>query len=121
MIVDDEQMILDLAREILRRFGYSVLTASDGEEAVRLYRDQSREIALVVLDMVMPGLDGRAVFRRLLEINPAVKVIILSGYSHDRDAADLVQQGASGFVQKPYRVAELVKVVGEVVQGKNDA
>jgi signal transduction histidine kinase/CheY-like chemotaxis protein len=117
LVVDDDPMITDLAREILRRHGYAVLTASGGDEAIGLYQQRSKDIAAVVLDMVMPGMDGRAVFRRLREINPSVKVIASSGYSHDRDADDLLQQGAEGFVQKPYRVAELVKAVGDVIEG----
>lgn len=117
MVVDDDPMIIDLAREILRRHGYAVLTASGGDEAIGLYEQRSKDIAAVVLDMVMPGMDGRTVFRRLREINPAVKVIASSGYSHERDADDLLKQGAEGFVQKPYRVAELVKAVGDVIEG----
>jgi DNA-binding NarL/FixJ family response regulator len=62
-------------------------------------------------------MDGRAVFRRLREIDPAVKVIASSGYSHERDADELLKQGSAGFVQKPYRIAELVRVVGNVVEG----
>jgi len=117
LVVDDEPLITDLAREILRRYGYNVLTAGGGEEAIDLYRQRSGEIAAVILDMVMPGMDGREVFTHLREINPAAKIIASSGYSHDRDADDLIVQGATGFVQKPYRIAELVKVVGEVMEG----
>ncbi len=118
LVVDDEVMITDLAREILRRYGYNVLTAAGGDEAVGLYKQRSTEIAAVVLDMVMPGMDGREVFKRLREINPGVKVIVSSGYSHDRDADDLLKQGAAGFVQKPYRIQELVKVVGKVIENR---
>ncbi|HEX9021977.1 MAG TPA: response regulator, partial [Nitrospirota bacterium] len=70
-------------------------------------------------DMVMPGMDGRDVFARLRAINPHVKVIASSGYGQDRDADDLLKQGAAGFVQKPYRIAELVKVVGDVMENKS--
>jgi DNA-binding NarL/FixJ family response regulator len=83
-----------------------------------LYRDRYDEIAAVLLDMVMPRMDGREVFRRVREINPRAKVIVSSGYSHDRDADDLLKQGAAGFVQKPYRMADLVKTVGEVLERK---
>jgi len=117
LVVDDEPSITDLAREILRRYGYHVLTAASGDEAVSMYESRAQEIAVVILDMVMPGMDGRAVFRRLREIDPAVKVIASSGYSHERDADELLKQGSAGFVQKPYRIAELVRVVGNVVEG----
>jgi PAS domain S-box-containing protein len=118
LVVDDEQLIAELVKDILRRFGYTVLVARGGEEAVELYRQGSGEIAAVILDMVMPSMDGREVFRRLRSINPGAKVIVSSGYSHDRDADDLIQQGAVGFVQKPYRIADLLRVVGEAVTKK---
>lgn len=118
LVVDDEPTVKELAGDILRRYGYTVLAAGGGEEAVALYRDRHDEIAAVLLDMVMPRMDGREVFRRVREINPRVKVIVSSGYSHDRDADDLLKQGAAGFVQKPYRMADLVKTVGEVLERK---
>jgi two-component system cell cycle sensor histidine kinase/response regulator CckA len=115
LVVDDEPHVTELAGDILRRFGYEVLRAGTGEEAVNLYQQKSQEIVAVVLDIVMPGMDGREVFKRLRTINPGAKVIVSSGYSHDRDADDLLEQGAAGFVQKPYRIAELVRVVNETV------
>jgi len=121
LVVDDEPLVTQLARDILKRFGYSVLTAGCGEEAVALYRKQSGEIKAVVLDIVMPGMDGREVFRQLRSVNPDVTVIISSGYSHDRDTDDLLMQGAAGFVQKPYRIADLLHVVKDAVEGKDRA
>jgi nitrogen-specific signal transduction histidine kinase/ActR/RegA family two-component response regulator len=117
LVVDDEPMITDLARDILRRYGYTVLAANSGQEAVDLYQQQRGDIAAVVLDIVMPGMDGREVFTRLRAEDPFVKVIASSGYNHDRDADDLLSRGAWGFVQKPYRIAELVKMVGDVLEG----
>jgi two-component system cell cycle sensor histidine kinase/response regulator CckA len=115
LVVDDEPMIKTLARDILQRYGYTVLTADGGEEAIVLYSRQWRDISVVLLDMVMPKIDGREVFRRIREINPGAKVIVSSGYSHDRDADDLLEQGAAGFVQKPYRMIDLVKTIEKVV------
>ncbi len=115
LIVDDEPLVAELAGDILRRFGYGVLTAGAGEEAVNLYQQKSREIVAVVLDIVMPGMDGKEVFQRLRTINPEVKVVVSSGYSHDRDADRLLEQGAAAFVQKPYRIADLIRVVNETV------
>lgn len=113
LVVDDEPMVKDLAREILARQGYSVLTASDGYEAVALYKEHAKESAVVLLDMVMPGMDGREVFRRIKAVDPGAKVIVSSGYSHDRDADYLLEHGAIGFVQKPYRMADLLRAVEE--------
>jgi PAS domain S-box-containing protein len=119
LVVDDEPMVKDLARDVLKRYGYTVLTAGGGEEAIETFQQRSGEIDAVILDMVMPTMEGREVFRRLQEIKPGVKVIVSSGYSHDRDADDLFEQGARSFVQKPFRIAELVRVVGEVMEGKS--
>jgi DNA-binding NtrC family response regulator len=116
LIVDDEEMIKDLARDILARYGYTVLTAGGGEEAVDVFRQHKKEIAVVVLDIVLPGVDGREVFRRIRELDPEAQVIIASGYNQERDANDLLREGAVRFVQKPYRIASLVGTVGEVIE-----
>jgi DNA-binding NtrC family response regulator len=121
LVVDDEEMLKDLARDILMRYGYTVLTAVSGGEAVELYRKNKKEIAAVVLDIVLPDVDGREAFRRIREIDPAAKVIISSGYNQERDATDLLKEGAVRFLQKPYRVASLVETVGEVIEkGKEE-
>ena len=75
----------------------------------------------MILDMVMPAIEGKEVFRRLQEMKPGVKVLVSSGYSHDQDAVDLLEQGARSFLQKPFRIAELVRVVGEVMEEKQEA
>jgi two-component system, cell cycle sensor histidine kinase and response regulator CckA len=116
LVVDDEEMIKDLARDILARYGYTVLTAGGGEEAMEIYRQHKQVIAVVVLDLVLPDVGGREVFRRIREIDPAAQVIISSGYNQERDATDLLKEGAVKFVQKPYRIASLVGAVGEVLE-----
>lgn len=80
LVVDDEEMIKDLARDILARYGYRVLSAAGGEEAVEVYRRHKKEIAVVVLGIVMPDVAGREVFRRIREIDPAARVITSSNY-----------------------------------------
>ncbi len=121
LVVDDEPLVTELAGDILQRFGYEVLRAGNGEEAVSLYQLKSQEVVAVVLDIVMPGMDGREVFQKLRTINPGAKVIVSSGYSHDRDADELLEQGAAGFVQKPYRIAELIRVVNQITGGSDKA
>ncbi|HXY55900.1 MAG TPA: PAS domain-containing protein [Nitrospirota bacterium] len=120
LVVDDEPMVRDLARDVLKRYGYTVLTAGGGEEAIERFRQRSDEIDAVILDMVMPAIEGREVFRRIQEMKPGVKVLVSSGYSHDRDAEELIEQGARRFLQKPFRIAELVRVVGEVMEEKQE-
>jgi len=120
LVVDDEEMIKDLARDILARYGYTVLTAGGGEEAVEIFRQHHKEIAVVVLDIMLPDVNGREVFRRIREIDPAAQVIVTSGYDQERDANDLLKEGAVRFVQKPYRLASLVGMVGEVIEKGKD-
>lgn len=118
LVIDDELFVADLTKDILARFGYNVLVALEGKKAVEIYRQRFAEVAAVVLDLVMPGMDGREIFHALRQINPEVKIIISSGYTRDGEADDLMAGGAAGFVQKPYRLTEFMKVVGEVVGKK---
>ena len=118
LVVDDEPLVSQLIADILNRFGYGVLTADCGADAVNLYQKQHQEIDAVVLDVVMPVMDGKETLRRLRAINPQVVVIISSGHSHDNDADDLLKQGAVAFVQKPYRIADLMQAVKDAVERK---
>jgi len=117
LVVEDEELVADLARDILQRFGYSVLVVNNGREAIDLYRQRSRDIAAVVLDMIMPEMDGGEVFQRLRAFNPQVKVIVSTGCERTPDIDEMLQQGATGFLQKPFRMAELAEAVGEAVEG----
>src|SRR5512142_1792469 len=117
LIVEDEQLVANLARDVLHRSGYKVLVVNGGSQAIDLYQQQFRDIVAVVLDMVMPEMDGKEVFQRLRAINPQVKVIVTTGYDRASDIDEMLKQGAVGFIQKPYRIAELVKAVGEAVEG----
>jgi two-component system, cell cycle sensor histidine kinase and response regulator CckA len=116
LVVDDEEMIRDLTRDILERYGYTVMTAAGGAEAVGIYRQRGSLIAVVVLDILMPGMGGREAFRRIREIDPAARIIVSSGHDQERDAIDLIREGAVAFVQKPYRITEFVRKVGEIME-----
>ncbi len=116
LVVDDEAMVKDLARDILKRHGYTVLTAGGGEEAVELYGKSNGSIAVVILDILMPGVDGPEAFRRIRAVDPAARIIVSSGYDQMHDADALLREGAVAFVQKPYRIAELVRAVGNALE-----
>jgi len=116
LLVDDERVILDVASRILKRLGYGVLLAREGQEALRVFAERRRDIALVILDMVMPRLNGREVFRRLKEIDPQVRVLLSSGYSAEGDAQAILSEGVIGFVQKPYLVNDLAQAVKRALQ-----
>jgi two-component system cell cycle sensor histidine kinase/response regulator CckA len=107
LLVDDERIILETAEALLRRLGYEVLTASGGEEAVRLYGERGDRIDVVILDMIMPGMSGGDTFDRLKGINPHIKTILASGYSLNGNAQDILDRGCDAFIQKPFKIEEL--------------
>jgi len=115
LVADDEEPMRRLAREILEAYGYRVLLAEDGVEAVEIIRGQNGEIDLVILDMVMPKMGGRETYLRMKETHPLIKVLLSTGYSRDEKAQEILDSGAMGFVQKPYHVDSLLSAVRDVL------
>jgi CheY-like chemotaxis protein len=114
LLADDEPMIRQLGRTILERYGYHVLLADDGLEAVQLYEREKQRIALVILDLTMPRLSGHDALQHLLQIEPAVKVLLASGYSAEH-LDQSYHEHAMGFLSKPFRPEQLARVVREVL------
>ncbi len=119
LFVDDEESLRMLAVEMLGRLGYQVLTAGNGLEAVKTFAERRGEIALVILDMIMPGLGGEETFHRLKEIDPSVRILISSGYAVEGKPQSLLSAGAAGFLQKPYRVGTLAATLRRILEGDN--
>lgn len=117
LLIDDEEMILDVGRAMLEKLGYRVITAKGGEPASRIVDERGGEIDLVIVDMVMPGMDGGKTFDRIREVVPSMPVILSSGYSLDGEATTLLQKGCNGFIQKPFNISELSQKVWEVLDG----
>lgn len=115
LLVDDEETLRNLGREILISNGYTVLLASNGIEAIQLYKKQECNINLVILDLIMPKMDGLETYKRLKEMNPSLKILITSGYSHDSQKHKEFLNGIEGFIQKPYRIDTLTKEVREIL------
>jgi PAS domain S-box-containing protein len=111
MVVDDEESIRQVARQILERFGYRVLLACQGEEAVALYVRRQEEIAVVLTDMAMPVMDGPALIIALKSLNPQVRIIGSSGHTSPGGMANLAGVGVAHFVPKPYPAELLLKTV----------
>ncbi len=107
LLVDDEPVILDVVAAMLQNLGYTVLTADSGQAALDLYRVHRGQVVLVILDMVMPGMNGGETFDRLKAIDPAVRVLLCSGYSIDGRASQILARGCNGFVQKPFDMGQL--------------
>jgi DNA-binding NtrC family response regulator len=110
LLVDDEAIIRNLGRTILQRYGYQVLLAEDGQDALDIYRRKAGQINLVILDLTMPRLSGRDTFHQLLQIDPDVRVLFSSGYSAEQ-MTESDREGVLGFVNKPYRPQGLAQTV----------
>jgi two-component system, cell cycle sensor histidine kinase and response regulator CckA len=117
LLVDDEEMILQVGRQMLTKLGYAVLTAGSGEEAINVFNDLHAGIDLVILDMIMPGIAGGETFDRLKGINPNCKVLLSSGYSLNGQAAEILERGCAGFMQKPFSLSELSRKIEEIISG----
>jgi len=115
LLVDDEEMIIDVGAELLKKMGYEVLTAHRGKKAIEIYRQNKERVAIVVLDLIMPEMSGGEVYERLKEINPNVKVLLSSGYSLKGQAAEVLKSGCNGFIQKPFKPNELSIKIREVI------
>jgi PAS domain S-box-containing protein len=115
LLVDDEDFIRELGKEMLERFGYNLLTATNGEGALEIYRQRNGEIDLVILDLIMPGMGGKRCLEELLEIDPQVRVVIASGYSFNVLTKEAPKAGVSGFINKPYDMRQMLKVVRGVL------
>jgi CheY-like chemotaxis protein len=115
LVVDDEDLLRDLATTILNRFGYKVITACNGKEALEIYQREGKRISLVILDLIMPEMDGRQCLVEILRIDPNAQVLIASGYSESGPANGAVTTGAKGFVDKPYNMRRLLTAVREVL------
>jgi two-component system cell cycle sensor histidine kinase/response regulator CckA len=115
LLVDDDDLVRDLGKEILDWAGYTALTASNGLEALEIYRKEGAEISMVILDLTMPEMGGGQCLKELLAIDPRVKVIVASGYSVDGLSRELVSAGAKGFIGKPYDARQILRMVRKVL------
>ena len=116
LLIDDEEVILEVGKDLLEAMGYRVLLATDGKEAIEVYRKNQDEIDIVVLDMVMPRMGGGEAYDRIKEINPDIKVLLSSGYSIDGEATEILERGCSGFIQKPFKMKELSQAIRGVLE-----
>ncbi|MDJ0621180.1 MAG: PAS domain S-box protein [Calothrix sp. MO_192.B10] len=117
LVVDDEAVIREITRSSLEQHNYRVLTAKDGVEAVSIYAKKQQEISLVLLDMLMPHLDGTIAIRTLQKINPHVKIIAISGLMGDRKIAEVQDMGVKAILSKPCTAQELLRTINTVNYG----
>lgn len=118
LLIDDEKIVLNMASTMLRQMGHTVTIARGGADGIDLYKSCSQSIDLVILDLIMPEINGGEVFAVLKNFDPEVKVLLASGYSLNNTAHKLMEDGVKGFIQKPYRKNELAKKIAEVMGNK---
>jgi two-component system cell cycle sensor histidine kinase/response regulator CckA len=116
LLVDDEDMIIDVAQRMLDKLGYKVFTARDGKEAIEVFRKHKGEIDAIVLDMIMPKMSGGEAFDRIKEMKPEIKVLLSSGYSINGQASEILNRGCNGFIQKPFNLQNLSKSLRSILE-----
>lgn len=116
LLVDDEDILRNVGRELLEHLGYTVYLAENGADALDVFAAHRDEISLVILDMIMPKMGGKEAFIQLREQFPGVKVLFCSGFSSEGTNDELVNLGACGFIQKPYNRSELSRAVAKALE-----
>ncbi len=115
LIVDDEESIRKYCRDLLTGYGYNVLTANSGEEAIDIYIDETEGIDLVVMDLIMHGMGGKNCFEKLMRIDPQVKVMMMTGYASRKDIREAMGKGAKGILIKPFRAHEIAGKIRKIL------
>ncbi len=115
LMADDEEMIRGLGARILHKAGYTVLTASNGHEALQVYNRERERISLVLLDLIMPGMGGKQCLQEILKIDPDMKVILASGFPEKTRTRGAIGAGARGFINKPFKINEMLRLVRKVL------
>jgi len=118
LLIEDEEALLEVVRQLLESKGYKVYTAQDGNDAIKTYKQYRQEIAVVLTDMGLPGMTGTDLYKKLKEIDPNVNVIFASGYFEPHVKSELYKVGAKGFIQKPYSPDEVLRILREVLDKK---
>ena len=119
LLVEDEEMVVEVGQAMLEKLGYRVIVARDGKQAVDAVKKKGDRIDLVILDLIMPVMGGDKAFDLIREIQPAMPVILSSGYSLDGQANAIVQKGCNAFIQKPFNISTLSQIVRKTLNDTN--
>ena len=118
LIVDDQETIWDFLIEALQNLGYSVILAENGVDAVEIFKNNPKQIDLVLLDMIMPKMGGHNTFYQIKALEPEAKIILSSGYVSEAEVHDLLAQGAKGFLAKPHRIKDMAIEIRRILDEK---
>ena len=115
LLVDDEYTVISVGKLLIEEMGYDVMTAHGGRHALEKFKENIDGIDLVILDIIMPDIDGGKVYTRMKELKPDIKVLLSSGYSKDGYAESILAQGCDGFIQKPFRIERLSSEIRKIL------
>ena len=115
LCIDDELPIHTIVKDMLEEYGMTVICANNGAEGLQIFEKSFSDIDLVILDLAMPGLSGKEVFKKLKKINPLVKVLLTSGYKYDKRVKEALILGINGFLKKPFTLESLINAVAEII------
>jgi two-component system cell cycle sensor histidine kinase/response regulator CckA len=117
LLVDDEPLLRKTGAHMLASLGCRVVLAEDGLEGVARYQEHHEQLGLVLLDMVMPKMGGQAAFEAMRAIDDRVPIILCSGYAAEAAVRKMLEQGLTGFLAKPYRLAQLTELLERITVG----
>lgn len=116
LLIDDEEVIREIGSEMFESMGFSCITAKNGVEGIQLYQEHKADIRLVVLDIELPGLSGEKVYETLKEINPDIKILLVSGYGKDYLETFFFKQKVVHFASKPFQLSKLKQTIDQLMQ-----
>jgi len=115
LLVDDDDEVLSVGKDFLEKLGYTPMTARNGLEAYEIFKLYHQEISLVVLDLLMPVMDGKKVFFEMRKLSPDIKVLVFTGFNVDRGLENMLKKGCNGFLQKPFSMDIFSRVIREIL------
>ena len=116
LVIDDDEIVRTLLSRMLEREGFSVFSCSNGFDGISFFKEENEIIDMILLDMIMPGLNGTETFFKLKEINVSVKALILSGYTRDDSVQKIIDNGGCGFIQKPVTHTHLFNEIKRILK-----
>ena len=116
LLIDDEDMVLNVVSQLLGRIGYRVIGVNSGRKAIDEIKNNDQQIDIVILDMLMPEMNGQTTFYQIRAIKPNIPIIIASGYHYHDQIEDVMSAGCNGFIPKPYSASELHPKIQQILQ-----
>jgi two-component system cell cycle sensor histidine kinase/response regulator CckA len=114
LLVDDEQLVLDIGCQMVKRLGFDAIGAASGREAIKIFQENRETIDIVILDMMMPDLGGRETVNALREIKPDANIVLSSGYGPDMQSSEILER-CNAFIQKPFNLNELSRTISSIL------